>query len=1070
MKPGLRKGLLLGMLTLVLHCSAEDLKLYRVGVDDGLSQATVQCFLLDHYGHLWIGTQDGLNRYDGHRFRVFRPDPGASGTLPFTQINTLAEDSFGKIWVGMANGQVAVFDPLSERFTVREVGRVQVVNRLQFWDDRILCIGTRQGLFLVDIQGKAPPQGDPLPGTGDLAIMSMTRDETGQLWLATSQGLWCLRRDSLTGRVDVELRSLCRDGGHEPVLSAVYADGSGSLFAGGVHGLWRTGIRKPSPVEHLLDHDALGASVRTLGAERTGTLWVGTGKGICTWSALEGVQVYRGERDRSGSPFLDFEVTDIIRDQADNLWLGSNGGGMARWNPGSRVFAHLDARGGEPALSNPLVFSVLEDRLGRLWVGTLGGGLTRFADWRGGQPVRYGAERGFWGNRVSALFEDKSGTVWAGSERGLFRLDSGKAGFFHVLPPGETKARMMVTHIGEGDDGRLWVSTLNDGIFAFHPDRESAWLHWDEHKVLRSSKVFCTFQDSRGRIWVAYQEAGLDVLRGDGSRDTPLGSNGQVDGLTSPTILSFHEDDRGDIWIGTFGGGLLRAARGGWPLESIRVAQGLPNDVIYGVLADGRGLLWLSTNSGLARLDPQSRRVSRYSRQDGLLCNEFNLGAFHVGTHSRRLFFGGVEGLISFDPGQIPDHKPILPVVIRGAEILPMKARQARILRYPAREGAGPLVLNPEDRVLNMDVLSMNLADPGRGQCRFMLEPMDADWQVLREGARRVTYMNLAPGWYRFRAQGSDSDGTFGGEETTLDIRVIPPFWATLWFRVGLAGLLLGVGTMAYRLRLREIGRRTRMQLELEAAREAQGAIMPTRGIQGPGWEAVGLCLPAFEVGGDFYDYLRFGVDDRSMGIMVGDVSGKAMKAAMTALLANGMVHAGARWESSLHVLMDHLNALLHEKTDRRVFTAMALARYQPLEQLLTFVSAGLPEPLLGRKGQVRSLSGLGPRYPLGLLPEGGYQTTTLPLQAGDWVVWMTDGVTEAADASGAFFGVDRLATAMGQLMEDCLRAEDLVAGLMRTVKEFAGETPLRDDLTLVVLHLTSEMERMDVVSSEEGV
>ena len=296
--------------------------------------------------------------------------------------------------------------------------------------------------------------------------------------------------------------------------------------------------------------------------------------------------------------------------------------------------------------------------------------------------------------------------------------------------------------------------------------------------------------------------------------------------------------------------------------------------------------------------------------------------------------------------------------------------------------------------------------------------------------------------------KGSNNDGLWNEEGTSIRIRITPPFHQTWWFRavVFLAAVLLI--RIWYRRRMQN----TRITAELNAAHDAQMSIMPHTDPKIEGLDISGICIPANEVGGDFYDYISMNMNKERFGIVIGDVAGKAMKAAMVAVMSSGMVFSKADEDLPTDQIATPLNRAIYYKTDEIIYTALCLGFIDVPTKEFSFTLAGFCPPLLKSSERLQRLDGVGPRFPLGILEEVVYEKRIVQLDRGDVLILYTDGVTEARDSSKEFYGHEGLETLVDKMDPAVMSAKEIKDSIVEDVKRFSGDAPQTDDMTIIVV------------------
>ena len=787
----------------------------RLSIEDGLSQTVVNCVVQDAAGFLWLGTQFGLNRYDGYRFEVFRNDPEDPTSLPHDWIMDLAVDPSGDLWIGTEGGGLARWHRESDSFSSyrHDPGDPQSLA-----GDRILTLTRdRAGNLWVGTLESGLSRLDPRAGTferfrhdasdpaslADDWVSAVYQDTRGQLWVGTQSGLDLFdpaRRAFVHFRSDAQdPRTLSDDR-----VSAIVEDSSGNLWVGTKKGLNRlqpadSGRPRFGTFQRFLHKSggrAEGAAgglshdgVRSLFEDRDGRLWIGTDGGLHLWQ--ETTHRFASYRAAVGDPasLSNDQVVDIYQDSSGILWIGTLGGGVNKWNPGRWSFDHY--RNDDEGASNT-VFAISEDRTGDLWIGTLGG-LERL-DRTTGRRQRYvhapPDERSLADDRVTALLHDRQGALWVGTlGGGLHRrpaddtaLDDGFERHRHDPRRPQSLSADAVTTVFEDRRGRLWVGTYGGGLNLHRGDGVFAAFRHDpaDGNSLANDRVFAIAEDSAGMLWLATDGGGLNRLHLATGAFLRVEHDPAVpDSLASNDLLAVHVDGQGQLWVGTKSNGLDRfggfdPATGQASFEHFTIADGLPDQTVSGILSEPDGTLWLSTNNGLARLDPRVRSVKSYNARHGLQSKEFNQGAY-FGSPSGELFFGGVDGLNAFFPDQIEANRQVPAVVLTSFS----KIDRAADVVGPVFD-LEEVVLDHRDYLVSFEVSALDFTAPEENRYRYRLEGLDADWVDLGH-RRRMTFTTLAPGTYTLRVQGANHDGVWNREGATLRLDVTPPPWRSGW-------------------------------------------------------------------------------------------------------------------------------------------------------------------------------------------------------------------------------------------------------------------------------------------------
>ena len=807
------------------------LRFDHISIEQGLSQSSVRVIFQDSRGFIWFGTEDGLNRYDGYSFKTYKPDPDSLDSLSDRSITSIVEDHQGYLWIATGQGGLNRYDPRSETFTHY---RHDYSNPLSIGSDRInvlyldkkgnLWLGTPDGLDLFHQSRNSfthynyePSRPEGITGK---TITAIFEDSQGQFWVGTAAaGLNHFDPQSKTFTSYL----------HDPKAPDSISNDHVTAIAEGKNGvLWvgtRNGLNRFTPetgtFERFLhsddDKDSLASNmVSELLVDSTDNLWVGTTNGLSRLSRNEDRFIhYRNDPTFSKSLSNNY-ILSIHEDRGGVLWFGTYGGGVNKYDRQHDRFAYYRHHPGNPnTLSGNFIFSIYADSKGYIWIGTFGEGLNRF-HWQTGEVKRYLSDssrrNSLITNEIYSVHEDQDGMIWIGTVNGLDRLDPNTNRFRHYQRDVSNPASLSsntVYQVYVDRANNVWVGTSN-GLDML--DRSTGtFIHYTpqvgDSNSLSGTSVTAIREDSKGYLWVGTSGSGLnrfDPRTGKFTRYQYDPRNKRS--ISNNSILSIYEDSQGRLWIGTAGGGLNMYRRDTDSFTYYLERDGLPNGVVYGILEDAAHKLWLSTNFGISRFDPETRTFRNFDAGDGLQSNEFNSGAYAKGKNGE-LYFGGINGLTVFHPSQI-DESPFVPQVAltsltQGDHTIStgssVETTQNVTLKYPANS-------------LEFEFAALSYNQPNKNQYAYMLEGFDEDWHLI--GTKRDgRYTNLPGGNYTLLLKASNSDGVWNKSPLRINVTVIPPFWQTLWFR-----LLLGVVAVAavaggFRLRTKTVEDRNR-QLE----------------------------------------------------------------------------------------------------------------------------------------------------------------------------------------------------------------------------------------------------------------
>ena len=787
-------------------------------VADGLSQSTGQDVLQDASGHLWVGTQDGLNLFTGNGFRVFRRDPEDPRSLSDNVIMRLFEDSRKTLWVGTFQGGLNRFDPATgsfQRFSTETRShplRSDTVRDLAESPEGELYVATAGGLHLLD------PRKDRvrfLPATGDLDIQCLAALPDGSLWMGCSRGL--VLRDPKGALTVYPLPA--------PSLPQVVslAPGKGEIvLASESDHLFRFDLRTrrfaPHPKRHPLLREA---HYLTLLRDSRGALWIGTYDRGLFRDEGPGRRVLRFVRNPEYPGTLAGDaVRRLYEDPLGHLWVGTYFGGVSVFAPERQKFhvVRHDPRDPGSLLDNMVRGFWYDEPRGELWVASLQG-VSRWMP-REERYRRYSVADGRFPpsltGHVRGLYRSPDGRLFAFSHRGIGLYDPRRDRFVPyrpsgVLPEGYRPDLAMALHVDR--QGNEWIGTAK-GVFRRDP--KGRWVRFVHREEDPSSLVndYITrfFEERNGRVWISSESAGASVWTpGREGFETVAHRKGDPRSLGSNNLFCLGETHEA-LWLGTQGGGLSRLDRRTGGLRTYGIRDGLPNETIYAVLPEERsGALWLSTNRGIVRFDPRRGNVRVFDEHDGVQDREFNNFAYHRSAGGV-YFLGGISGFNHFRPEETDRRTPSRGAVLDALLVRGVDRNEAWKLHT-----AGFLDLPWRDRDLTFVFSPLDLSAGNRIQFQYRLEGYDRAWK--QAGSRRVAeYTNLPDGDYVFRLRASNGSGDWGGQGRAYRLRIGVPPWKTPWAFLGYGLGVLALAAGIYGLALLRQGRALR-RAEREKAR-----------------------------------------------------------------------------------------------------------------------------------------------------------------------------------------------------------------------------------------------------------
>ncbi len=783
----------------VLFAQQPSLHFEQLGNEQGLSQNIILSFQQDDRGFMWFGSTDGLIRYDGYVFKVFKHVLNDSTSLSNNYIQSLYKDREGIIWIGTLDGLNRYdsehgtfrhyrYDPKNPfSITSSNVVAIHQDHRGIFW------IGTNAGLNKFDpVTEQFYPYQNTEKTTQHISsenISSICQDGVDNLWIGTWEGgLY---------KFDIQEETIQRfrhktthsDSLYFNFIRTLLIDQSGMLWIGTDGGGLFSFNQKTEVFEHFqhnpknngtLSHNA----VRSLHEDQHGNIWIGTDGG--------GVDLY----DRSANRFINHNhdnanihslsnnrIVSIFEDNTGILWLGTWGAGVNKYNPGRNKFFHEEAAFITSRLSSPFVLGIYEDKKGNWWIGTHNGGVNKY-DRKNKTLKQFKHDlhnKNSLSNNVAwSIAEDDQGYIWIATDIGLNRLNPETEHFDHYFADVNNPHTLSSNFTGTivvGDSGYLWIAT-NKNLNKFDPRTERfkhITLNTDSTENIGELRIQALYEDLDGYLWICMDKLyKYDKTKGiiKSYEHNPKSLNG----LSHKIINCFYMDANKVLWIGTYGGGLNKLVPGKDEFIHYTEKDGLPDNVVYGILEDDYGNLWISTNQGLSKFNPQTESFTNYDINDGLQDNEFNRGGY-LKTQKGEMLFGGINGLNVFYPNTVQANLHIPPVVLTSFKIFEQPVKFDTSLTHLTS-----IKIPYTDNYFAFEFAALDYAQPSKNQYAYYLDGLDKDW--IYSGNRRYTsYTNLNPGEYIFKARGSNNDGLWNEKGVSLNITITPPFWQTWWFR-----------------------------------------------------------------------------------------------------------------------------------------------------------------------------------------------------------------------------------------------------------------------------------------------
>lgn len=773
----------------------------QLTIEEGLSHNSIYDILQDHLGYIWIGTQNGLNRYNGYELKVYRTDvtdPLANG-FRGKHIAALFEDSQQNLWVGtrkeginLRKREQLYFKNLKNEaafaaFKGHDISSFFEDDKGNIW---ISSIGN--GIIKYRLEdGMSKHFNSSNSGLSNDNVFDIVQDKFGTIWVATSgTGINFLNEAGQFEQVHVSLpNNVDMNGYHKTLLldeEYLWIGTEGS-------GLYQMNIIQRT-FKHFTQENILASNIiRDLVKSQDGNIYIATDGG--------GLQIYQPEKKEFQTYASQVDVEGglnsnalyvLYEDRVGNIWIGTFNGGLNIFKINKNTFEFykpISRRDDE--LSHRSVLSITQAQDGKIWVGTDGGGLNwletgnnRFAT----RSFKYNPfdKSSLSGNVVKTIFEDRDDNLWVGLfQNGLELLQTETESFLHIGNPyNETNALRTsnIWSIAQRKDGKLWIGTVGYGLIVFDPKNKLSKNYSPvvgDKNSISEINIMKVFVDNNDVVWIGTANNGLAKWNDETQSFTRYSHHSNDPfSLSNDEVRCIFQDTKDRIWIGTEGGG-LNLWEGDGRFKRFTNVDGLIANSVMGLIEDDNGLLWISTFEGISRFDPQEERFDNFNFHTGQNNNQFNQDAILKGNDGK-LYFGGINGLNAIHPERIKDEMISSGILFTDFKVFNQSVEagslnEGRFILEKPIEYAERVYLNYTDNSFSISFSATDYTSPEDDIFEYLMEGFDQGWQQTTAGQNSITYTNLDPGTFTFRIRRN-------GEEARLGIIVRPPFWETIWF------------------------------------------------------------------------------------------------------------------------------------------------------------------------------------------------------------------------------------------------------------------------------------------------
>ncbi len=794
--------LLLGSLLSHLHAQEKNINLIALSTKDGLSSNTVNTVLKDKYGWVWVGTDDGLARFDGTNFTIYRHHPNRRGSIKANEILSLHEDKKGTLWIGTSGGSVGRYDRKRDQFEhfptapgEHNINNNVIRSIISDYTGKI-WIGHFNGVTLLDPEtdktSALPIARNSPVTTVKSPPLCLFEDSHKKMWLGTTNGVYKYDpKDKSLHFVNLPVRKYGTQ--YPESINVILEDLDGALWIGTSKGLYRSKKEEADfKIYPLNENPANGQrnlAVNAIGLDST-KLWIGTSEGLEIIDLITGSETSYRKDNRNIHSLTAKQIKCITIDKQGIYWIGTVGGGLNKYDRNLNLFNYVknnpfDNKG----LQDPIVKCFVENPNGTIFVGTEGSGLSLFNPTtklftRIPIPSRRGGPNGE--IDVLELKTSRTGKILIGTYGdGLISLDPRTNTFKKVLAgtnPAELNANEIFS-ITCLKNGEIWTGTNGYGINILNAQLQVI-KRFTPNPVLPNDSLLPLngyiremLEDKDGDIWVGTHGGGIARYNPDSQRFTIY--NNTNSGLPNNKIQTLWEDPEGNIWMGTFGSGVVRYSKKNNSFQAYSEKEGLQNSMAYELIGDDKGMIWVSTNTGISSIDPVTNTITNYNHYNGIQQNNFVRGS-GLKLSTGEIYFGGKEGFNYFNPADLIINRNIPAVVLTELRI-------SNLSVDPSEDGPITDHISVAEEInlaykqnFALDFVALNYTSPQQNRYAYQLDGFDKSWNEVGNNTT-ASYTNLDPGTYTFRVKASNNDGIWNETGRTIKVIVHPPFWRSAY-------------------------------------------------------------------------------------------------------------------------------------------------------------------------------------------------------------------------------------------------------------------------------------------------
>lgn len=896
---------------------SQNIKFKRLSIEEGLSASSVNTIFQDSQDFIWIGTQDGLNRYDGYHIKTFKADQNSKTAISSNFINCLFEDNYKNIYIGTYDQGLSVFNRYTETFTNYKAGlgsktlsgnSIRCITNLNVDE---LLIATENGLNIFNKKNK---QFSTIKSDNNIPVTNLTsifKDSKNRTFISSyGNGLYelDLKSNSLINYSIDKNKSGLSNSYLEKQNMRCLTEVNGNIWCGSDEGISVFNPEKKEFIKNILFGNGEDSKYNNRIISYTknqNTLWIGTWGGLIKYNNSDSSFIINKHNDLDQNSLSNDKVSFLFTDKRQNVWVGTLDKGVNIYFSSSIKFPLFNSNNG---LTNDYVYSAIQSTDKKIWVGTEDGlfimnyNESKFTD------VSSIINK-FQSRSVLSLLEDKNKNIWIGTYgQGIIIYNPKTKKTTSLL--GKNSTIGTITELIQDKSGTIWAGTFGAGVFAINPNTLT-YIQYTEKNGLSSNNIYCIFEDSKyNTIWIGTLGGGISILNNSTTpSDKPklsiLKHIETKNSISSNTINNIYKDKNGLYWIATTNG-LNKYNSQTKKFTVYTEKDGSPNSYIYDVIPDENNNLWLPSNFGISKFNPtidneNGSAFKNYNTKDGIQAREFNQGASFLCSDGK-IIVGGIAGLNYFNPKEIKDSKFTPKTYIysfsrQGKEV---KTDSSIFLKKH-------IELSYKENYFTFEFITLDYVSPDKNKFMYMLEGYDNEWSTP-SNIRFVSYTELPGGTYTFKIKATNNDGVWSEVPYSIAIKVIPPWWKTIWFYIliSITSITAIVSFIHYRTnsikkenkrlenkvneRTKELAEKNRdITSSIEYAKRIQEAILPSKDlIFSQLKKAFILYKPKDIVSGDFYWY---GESGEFKIIAVVDCTGHGVPGAFMSMIGHNLLN-----------------------------------------------------------------------------------------------------------------------------------------------------------------------------------